>query len=191
MSVSDGATSTDTVEAIMHFNANPVLINNILRVSAGQTVILTSSDLSATGGLDNDPNTVVFTVSDLQNGSFALISNRNIPITSFTQQQVNDRQVQFVHAGGENAPSYKISVSNGVVTIPPSFATVSFELSNPTHTSSSSERSNDNPCDIACIIGVTTGLIGTVATVAGTYIAYRHKRSNDGSTVHPREKPRV
>ncbi len=188
VSVSDGATTTDPVEAIMHFNANPVLINNALRVSAGQAVIVTRSDLSATGGLDSDPSTVVFTVSDLQNGYFELVSNQGIAIASFTQQQVNERQVQFTHTGGENAPGYKISVSNGVVTTPPSFATIDFDFSNPTHTPSSPGKSNESQCGLPCQIVLSVASPIVAAAIVGAFTYFRKRHMKNASAEHTTSK---
>ncbi|RKZ64852.1 MAG: hypothetical protein DRQ48_12190, partial [Gammaproteobacteria bacterium] len=109
LSVSDDFTLT-----INHVNDAPVLGNNSLNVGEGQTVVLSVSDLSASD-VDNDNTTLTFTISNILNGQFELVSAAGVMITGFTQQQILDGNVQFVHSRSETAPSYDVNVSDGAL----------------------------------------------------------------------------
>ena len=93
--------------------AAPVLIKNELTLSNGETLVITGSHLSA---YDEEiaAGQLVFSVSNLLHGYFASVTDQTVAILSFTQQQVTDRQVVFVHDGTNKAPSYQMSVSNGL-----------------------------------------------------------------------------
>ena len=41
------------------------------------------------------------------------VANATVAVTSFTQQQILDGDIQFVHDGGEVAPAYSVTVSDG------------------------------------------------------------------------------
>lgn len=103
----------------------PILGNNSLFISEGQTVILTSASLSA-----SDPDTVsdnlVFTVSNVQGGRFEFVNAPGTSITSFTVLQINNGQVQFVQDGSETSPSYLVSVRDQTLSTAPAAATVTF-----------------------------------------------------------------
>ena len=61
---------------------------------------------------------------------FELVAAPGVAITSFTQAQVTSGAVQFVHDGGEAAPSYDVSVSDGSLSDGPSAAAISFSNQN-------------------------------------------------------------
>ena len=132
VTVSDGSLIDGPSAASVTFgnlNDAPVLVNNALTISEGGTVILSGADLSATD-IDNADNTLAFTVSGVTNGQFELVASSGLEITSFTQQQITDGNVQFVHDGGESAPAYSITVSDSSLTDGPSVATISFSNAN-------------------------------------------------------------
>ena len=132
ITVSDGSmTDGPSVASISFSNANdaPALVNNSLTINEGETIVLSGADLSATD-IDNADNTLAFTVSGVTNGQFELVASSGLEITSFTQQQITDGNVQFVHDGGESAPAYSISVSDGSLNDGPSAATISFSNAN-------------------------------------------------------------
>ncbi|MBE9179966.1 DUF4347 domain-containing protein [Oculatella sp. LEGE 06141] len=120
----DGGTSNpvSTIINVTAQNDPPVLVNNSLTILEGETVVLNSSNFSATD-VDNNAADLIFTVNNVQNGSFRI---NGITGTSFTQAQVAAGQVRFVHDGGEIAPSYKVSVSDGAATTTAQAATVNF-----------------------------------------------------------------
>ena len=111
-------------------NAAPVLVNNTLSLNQGETVLLDSTMLSATDA-DNVANSLQFSVSGVSNGWFALAADTATPITSFTQQQISDSDVVFVHDGGELAPDYLVSVADAEpLSDGPAAATISFSGTN-------------------------------------------------------------
>ena len=107
-----GAETTYQPAIVFYTNIIPVLQNNQLTVNEGETVILTSSMLSASD-VDTDNAFLTFTVTNVQNGQFEKVSNPWEPITTFTQQEIIDGDIQFAHDGSEIAPSYSVKVSDG------------------------------------------------------------------------------
>jgi len=55
-----------------------------------------------------------------------------VAITSFTQQPIIDSNLQFVHDGGETAPAYSISVSDGALSTTAAAASITFTSANDT-----------------------------------------------------------
>ena len=109
-------------------SAFPVLLNNQLTLSNGQTVVLSASNLQASEtGFNNSQ--LIFSVGNVQNGYFA-----NVPIgtsasknlTSFTQEQVQSGAIEFVHDGHDQAPGYSVLVSDGTQSTSPSVAMIDF-----------------------------------------------------------------
>ncbi len=125
--VSDGVITTTPQSSAVTFYVAPTLINNSLSVNQGQSVILTTDNLSAV-----DPNfgadSLTFIIGEVQYGHFELTTNRGVVITSFTQRQVENGQVQFITDGSSNAPVYNIALTNGKVTTPAEFSVVSFHI---------------------------------------------------------------
>jgi len=54
----------------------------------------------------------VFFVSNVLQGQFELVINPGVAITSFTQPQITAGEVQFIHDGGEIAPSFNDSAGS-------------------------------------------------------------------------------
>ena len=99
----------------------PVLVNNSLTLSQGETVVIDASNFSATAD-----GSITFTVSAVSNGYFAYIANTAIAIPGFTQSDVTAGIVRFVHDGGELAPSYAVTVSDGTTTTAAASCNISF-----------------------------------------------------------------
>jgi len=133
----------------------PALVNNTLTVSEGGSVILSSSDLSATD-VDDVSGSLAFVVSVVTGGQFELVSNPGVAVTSFTQAQVTSAAVRFVHDGGELAPTYDVTVSDGSLSDGPATATITFTNSNdsPTATNlgSAETYTEDIPLDLTDIV---------------------------------------
>ncbi|WP_422368233.1 Ig-like domain-containing protein [Pelagibius sp.] len=128
VSVSDGDLATDPVAAEIDFtpvNDGPLLGNNSLSLAEGDIVVLGSQNLSA-GDIDDDDASLTFTVSSVVGGRFALAADVEGPITSFTQQQIAEGEIVFIHDGGESAPSYNVSVSDGDLPTAPAAAAIDF-----------------------------------------------------------------
>ncbi len=102
---------------ITAINDIPVLGNNTLTISEGETVTLTSAHLSATD-IDTDDGSLLFTLSSIQQGSIAGGSDNGDATISFTQQQLNDGAISFTHDGGETAPSVTVAVTDGDLSTP-------------------------------------------------------------------------
>ncbi len=99
----------------------PVLVNNSLTLSQGETVVIDASNFSAT--VDGS---ITFTVSAVSNGHFAFIANTAIAVPGFTQSDITAGIVRFVHDGGELAPGYAVTVSDGTTTTVAASASISF-----------------------------------------------------------------
>jgi VCBS repeat-containing protein len=151
VSVTDGGNeSVSEIFALTIGDVNnpPQLSVNILTISEGGTVTLTSSNLSATD-IDNDDANLTFTVSNITGGTFEV---DGVVENSFTQQQIIEGKVKFIHDGGETAPSYNVAVSDGSLTDSGS-ATVEFTNVNdaPTNITLSNLEVAEN--NTAAIIG--------------------------------------
>lgn len=112
VTVSDARITTSSQAAMINFNLAPILINNSIIIGQGQKLILTSSNLSATDS-DDSAGSLIFQITNIQHGSFELVTNPGSPITSFTQAQLDSGDIQFVHDARPQSPSYSVSVSDG------------------------------------------------------------------------------
>ena len=86
----------------------PRLANNYLLVTQGEATVLSNRYLSAVQ--PNSPvmdNSTRFYVSDIEYGHFSLIYQPQTWITSFSQQQLLEGQVQFVQDGSAATPGYR------------------------------------------------------------------------------------
>ncbi len=109
-------------------DAPPVLINNKLNVVAGSSVILSYINLAAYDRNHNN-QTLVFEPSGIAHGYFSTPSAPSIPLVNFTQQQITNGTIQFVHDGTQNPPSYNMSVySTGIAWTGPWSAQIAFNL---------------------------------------------------------------
>jgi tRNA A-37 threonylcarbamoyl transferase component Bud32 len=113
-------------------NKPPVLVNNTLTLTYDEEIIsITSSNLAATDE-DDDPGSLVFTVSGMSEYSyFAILANDNntlLPTDQFTQEQVIMDKIKFYANYNQynliRAPLYEISVSDAYNITQPSWANV-------------------------------------------------------------------
>ena len=128
VSVFDGALTTGPLAATINFtnvDDAPIITQNTLTLSEGQTVVLGAGDLAATD-VETADAALQFTVSGVTGGQFELVSNAGVAITAFTQAQLTAGDVQFVHDGNEAAPTYSVSVFDGALTTGPLAATITF-----------------------------------------------------------------
>src|SRR3546814_12526926 len=96
-----------------------------MTIDEGGTAVLSAAELAATDP-DSDEGGLLFTVGGVTGGQFELVANPGIAITSFTQAEVTAGEVRFVHDGGEAAPAYQVSVSDGALTSGPTDAAIDF-----------------------------------------------------------------
>ncbi len=121
---SDSLTETLRIDVTAENDA-PLLGNNALVISEGATVVLSASNVSASD-VETAAGLLEFTVSSVSGGRFEAVANPGVAITTFTQQQVLDGDIQFVHDGGEAAPSYAVTVSDGSLSDGPEAAAITF-----------------------------------------------------------------
>lgn len=127
ITVSDGVITTAAQSSTVSFNIAPVLVNNNLSVKQGESVVLSSSNLSATDA-DDVASTLVFYVTNVQYGHFEALTNKGLAITNFSQAQIQAGQIQFISDGSSNTPSYGVAVSDGKVVGSVQFATIAFSI---------------------------------------------------------------
>jgi len=119
-------TDTSTVQIdITAVNDRPTFTSNSLSILEGGTVTLSAAELAATD-VDSPDADLAFTVSAVSGGQFELASAPQIAVTSFLQSQITAGDVRFVHDGGELAPAYDVSVSDGALVEGPAAAAISF-----------------------------------------------------------------
>src|SRR5262249_20517699 len=97
----------------------PISGDLAITVNNGGSVVLTTADFHAI-----DPNAsasqLVFTVTDPTNGHLESTLSPGVPISSFTEKDLEDGKIIFFHDGTNTAQaSFKVSVSDGTTTSPP------------------------------------------------------------------------
>ncbi len=92
-------------------NDAPVFDAYRITLNEGGTVTLSTYNL-LTNDEDNSATSLVYTLNSISNGRFELASAPGTAITSFTQDDVNNSRVQFVHYGGELAPVASLTVTD-------------------------------------------------------------------------------
>jgi hypothetical protein len=166
----DGELTTPISLATVDFNLRPNIVNNALVIhKPGDTSLLTNIQILAIDS-NNLPYELTFTASDIKHGHFQLATKPSETIITFTQQDINDGQVQFIHDGSNNAPSYNLIVNDGRISSAPSEAIVTFN----------SNTNNKIPFTETTSFksGISIGI-----TVAGTLIgfaAWRYRHAQDG-----------
>ncbi|MFZ2648775.1 MAG: cadherin-like domain-containing protein, partial [Burkholderiaceae bacterium] len=123
--VSDGALASTQAIAVSVSNTDdsaPVLVVNSLSIAQGgiATALIQATDA------DTAPAQLTFSVSGLSGGHFERIGAPSLGVTSFTQADVDAGLLRFVADGGEAAPVYQLTVSDGVRSSAAQTATVSF-----------------------------------------------------------------
>ena len=86
-------------------------------ITEGASLAITTSLIDASPAADG----LIFTVSGVTQGVFKL---SGVNATTFTLGDIKNNLVTFVHDGGELAPVFSISVTDGTDTIAPSAATI-------------------------------------------------------------------
>ena len=157
-SLSDG---TATISSSLSITVTPVnnapsLVTNQMTITEGQSLTFSSSVLLTTD-TDTLPASLTYTVTAATNGRFEFVASPGVAITTFTQDDINSSQVQFVHYGGEAAPTANISVIDGTASVGPTSMLVAFT------------NINDPPS-----VSANTGLTlkeGAAATIVNTKLA--------------------
>jgi VCBS repeat-containing protein len=121
--VSDGTeelTDQTFIITINPSNDTPSIVNNIgATVNEGEEVTFTFDMLSATD-TDNPDETLIYTVTGAPaNGQLENSDNPGVEITNFTQQNINDGKINYVHSGTETTSDsfvFKVSDSSEELT---------------------------------------------------------------------------
>ena len=104
----------------------PTLVNNSLVLFSGETISLSASDLAAYDR-NHDNSTLVFIPTNLTHGQFESVNTPGVILNNFTQQQIWDNKIKFVHDGSSEAPTYNITVrSDGIAWTGPISANITF-----------------------------------------------------------------
>ena len=122
----DPTTRTMTIN-VTAVNDAPVLGNDTLTITRGGSVVLSGANLSATD-IDSPAAGLVFTVSNVADGRFELLSAPGAAVTTFTQGAIAGGQVRFVHDGSNNAPAFDVMVSDGSLSAGPNGAAIVFSI---------------------------------------------------------------
>ncbi|HEX7030442.1 MAG TPA: DUF4347 domain-containing protein [Gammaproteobacteria bacterium] len=101
----------------------PVQAANRITLVEGDAIALSNENISFA---DPDGDAIKFTVTAVDHGHFAYVSDSATAITNFTQQEINLGQIAFVHDGGEDAPTYSLSASDDTNPAVPAPGTVNF-----------------------------------------------------------------
>ncbi len=112
----DGGTSVDydTTVTVTAVNDSPVAIGtHAAGVIDGGTITMTTSMLDE-ADVDDAGTGLTYTItSGPTNGQLELTTNAGVAITSFTQDDIDNNRVIFVHNGGAGAGSFNFSLADG------------------------------------------------------------------------------
>lgn len=108
----EGGTATSESEVTLQgINDAPEIITNVMAIAEGETFTFTSSDLSATDE-ESAPNELTYTLTAFTNGTFQLDETPLDVGDTFTQQDVIDGLVTFVHDDSNTAPTYTLTLTD-------------------------------------------------------------------------------
>jgi VCBS repeat-containing protein len=159
LAVSDGQTivTGNLNFTITPVNDAPTFDANRITLSEGQAITLSTVEL-----LTNDPDatatSLVYTVNSVTNGRFERASAPGTAITTFTQDDINNSRIRFVHNGGEAAPAASLSVTDGTTSIGPRSMAVIFTNVNdsPTVTTNAGLTLNEGATKTIRAVQLTT-----------------------------------
>ena len=125
--VSGNGMSTLPQAAKVFLNTAPLLLNNRLTISPGQTATLSTTNLLATDDTTADDQLQI-SILNQSHGYFMMLET-NRTILGFTQGDVDKLKVAFQHHGSLQVPAYSVMVtdSNGLSTDPQN-AQITFNL---------------------------------------------------------------
>lgn len=86
LAIADGSTTTASVSTNITFVRLPVVKNNFLIISQGETLIINNNMLSASSEHTNNASDLIFIISQIRHGHFELMTHPQVAITTFTQQ---------------------------------------------------------------------------------------------------------
>ncbi|MEN9362281.1 MAG: hypothetical protein RL095_3816, partial [Verrucomicrobiota bacterium] len=173
--VDGGGKASAWQSMFINFTATaPVLAMPALTINEGQILAISSSVINATDKDGVADSSITFTVSNLSNGVF---KKSGLTVTSFTLADINAGTVSFVHDGSNTAPTFSISVSDGVRSSATSAASITFNVLNdaPVITASSFTISE------GATLAITAGMIEAVDDEGTTAISFTVSNLAGGS----------
>lgn len=128
VSASDGSLASNLATAqvtVLALNDAPVIHAATVTLQEGQSIVLSNLDFFASDS-EQPATQRTWTISSLSGGQFEFVSTPGVAITSFTQDDIDNGRVLFVDNGDETAPSWNVSVSDGITTTGLVAATIFF-----------------------------------------------------------------
>jgi Cadherin-like len=110
VSVSDSRITLPPASANVTFNVKPVLTKNQFLVSTGQPALLTSDNLAATHGGQQEEELQFLVSGTVSHGQFEKRNNPGAAILSFYQQDIMQQNIQFVPDNSLQTPDCRIKV---------------------------------------------------------------------------------
>ena len=111
----DGFNVTNPKTVIVDFDQKPRWVSQQITINNGGNVGLSPADWLAIDDRDYS-QLITYQLRNVSHGVFALSSTANPltnPITSFSQQQINDSKIHFVHDNSNIMPSCEVIASDG------------------------------------------------------------------------------
>ncbi|NEQ95342.1 MAG: DUF4347 domain-containing protein [Cyanothece sp. SIO2G6] len=96
----------------IRFLSDPRLVTNDITINEAEALILTNEHLLFSD-FDSPDTAITYTITNIKAGSFTLNNTPLIgPTISFTQDDINNGRVQFIHDQSENEPSFDMTVDD-------------------------------------------------------------------------------
>ena len=99
-----------TLPATINFIIMPIMMTNFMNLHEGSTIILNENDINVQGFSFKNYQ-LTYYISSVINGYFELSSAPSSTITKFTQDELNQKKVHFVH-NSDLEPFFEISVQD-------------------------------------------------------------------------------
>jgi len=103
-----GGRSSAGESYVIFGHAAPLLVKNEFTVFQDETVLLTADNIRSIEPLESDNGNIQLKMTDIQQGHFEMTTERVVEVTEFSQKNVNDGKVLFIHDGTEYPPSFNI-----------------------------------------------------------------------------------
>lgn len=103
----NGLQISNLTQMNINFFPNTYLENNFLEINRSESIILNENNFKAISKNELDVN---FYVKDLYHGKFKVSTQ---DVMAFSQENIINSQVLFIHDGSENPPSFSIFISDG------------------------------------------------------------------------------
>ena len=114
---SDGLNTSYTINVSVNDHPDrpatgpPVVVNNKLTIENGALKSIASNNIKFADA-DNVAADLTITVSAVTHGQFEYIANGGVTITTFTQEDINNGLIQFVHDASGIIPSYQLTATD-------------------------------------------------------------------------------